>query len=380
MASNSCAFVATSFGFGPVSKAVSLALELKRQAPRLERRFLGAGISFDYARKSGAFDVLTNVDVDDHEQLVTLLPTLTSNAAVFSVLNLSILPLWKSTYPPLYFVDSLAWMWPSPPAGIENVAAYFVQDYLLSPERIQEWRCSSPLVLVAPIEARTLAQIEVPGEKSNRLLVNFSGCANPFAPASLYEDYASVLTSAILEAAGERFAQIVFCCNESLARYLRGKFGAESVRFEHLPHRDFLQMLVSSKTVLSAPGITSTLEALTLGVPVRFLLPQNDSQALISERCKTMLGEECCMAFSRFGAEFTFPVDLTPQASVGLAQNQLQTILSEHRSKIGPMVNELMSLPSSYSIAALRSNITSQWSCPGQEMVVSKFLAQLSLT
>jgi hypothetical protein len=265
MASKSCAFVATSFGFGPVSKAVSIALELKRQAPQLERRFLGAGISFDYARKSGAFNVLTNVDVDNHEQLVALLPTLKSNAAVFSVLNLGILPLWKSTYPPLYFVDSLAWMWPSPPAGIENVAAYFVQDYLLSVERIEEWRRRSPLILTAPIEARTLAQVEAPAKKSNQLLVNFSGCANPFAPELLYENYASVLTLTILEESVQRFEQMIFCCNDRLARYLRRKFGgADAVRFEHLTHEDFLRALVSYEIVLSAPGITSTLEALAL--------------------------------------------------------------------------------------------------------------------
>src|ERR1043166_2074663 len=113
MTTKSCAFVATSFGFGPVSKAASIALELKHQAPQMERHFFGAGISFDYARKSGAFDVLTNIDADNPEQLVGLLPTLMSYTAVFSVLNLDILPLWNDSYPPLHFVDSLAWMWPS---------------------------------------------------------------------------------------------------------------------------------------------------------------------------------------------------------------------------------------------------------------------------
>src|SRR5215510_16431322 len=152
MTIKSCAFVTTSFGFGPVSKAVSIALELKRQAPQMERHFFGAGISLEYARKSEAFDVLIYIDVDDGEDLAGLLPTLRSYDAVFSVLNLSILPLWQKTYPPLHFVDSLAWMWPSAPEGIENVATYFVQDYLLSSERLRDWSSVCSLVLIPPIE------------------------------------------------------------------------------------------------------------------------------------------------------------------------------------------------------------------------------------
>jgi hypothetical protein len=375
MTTKSCAFVATSFGFGPVSKAASIAVELRNQVPQMERHFFGAGISFDYARKSGAFDLLTNIDVDNPEQLVRLLPTLTSYSAVFSVLNLGILPLWNSTYPPLHFVDSLAWMWPSPPEGIENVATYFVQDYLLSSQRIQEWASVCPVVLIPPIEPEITSDSKIPVEKRNLLAVNFSGCANPFAPVRLYEDYASVLTAAILKEAGERFNQIIFCCNERLAEYLRRNFAAHTVSFGHFSHADFLQTLVSAEMVLSAPGITSTLEALALDVPIRFLLPQNDSQALISERCKSLLGEECCMAFSRFGPQFTFPMYLPPKESVALALDQLRTILANHRSEVSSMVSGLMSQTAGYSIAALRSNITKHWNCSGQEMVVSKFVA-----
>lgn len=50
------AFVATSFGFGPVSKAVSIALEMKVQAPDFETHYFGSGIGYDYAQKSNAFE------------------------------------------------------------------------------------------------------------------------------------------------------------------------------------------------------------------------------------------------------------------------------------------------------------------------------------
>lgn len=370
-----CAFVATSFGFGPVSKAVSIASELKTQAPDVERHYFGAGIGYEYAQKSGAFDALIEVDVDRHETLVALLPQLASYDVVFSVLNLDILPLWRSDLPPLYFVDSLAWMWPSLPAGIENAAVYFVQDYLLSPQRIRDWSLACPLVLVAPIES--IGNLEVPAEKVNRLLVNFAGCANPFAPPELYEQYGLVLASSILEEAGQRYERIVFCCNERLANYLRSSVGAASqVDFGHFAHDQFLRLLVSSALVLSAPGITSTIEALASQTAFGFLLPQNDSQALISERCRSQLGEESCMAFSRFGPEYCFPAFLPPRESVDLALAFLQKILSTRQADISSMIRNLLSLPPAYSITALRANIVNSWSCSGQHSIVSHFLSQ----
>lgn len=371
------AFVATSFGFGPTSKAASIASELKAQAPDLEAHFFGAGVGYDYAQKSAAFDSLVKVDVDRHETLVALLPQLASYDAVFSVLNLDILSLWRSDLPPLYFVDSLAWMWPSPPAGIENAAVYFVQDYLLSSERIQDWAAAFPLVLVAPIESVN-SSLEVPPEKVNRLLVNFAGCANPFAAPGLYEKYGLILASSILEEAGQRYERIVFCCNEPLANYLRRSVGAgASVEFRHFPHDEFLRLLVSSARVLSAPGITSTVEALASQTDFGFLLPQNDSQVLISERCRSLLGEESCMAFSRFGQEFCFPTFLPPAESVNLALTFLQSILTSRQPEISSMIRTLLSLPASYSIARLRDNISKRWSASGQKLIVSHVLSQM---
>jgi hypothetical protein len=375
---NACAFVAPSFGFGPVSKAVSIAWEMKAQAPDLETHYFGSGIGYDYAQKSEAFDSLINVDVDRRETLVAILPKLSSYGAVFSILNLDILPLWRRDMPALYFVDSLAWMWPSLPAGIENAAAYFVQDYLLPPERVQDWAASSPLVLVAPIESVSGTSLEVRSEKRNWLLVNFSGCSNPFAPPDLYEKYALVLASSILMESGQHYEGITICCNETLADYLRKNLGASpSVQVGHYPHDQFLRLLVSSALVLSAPGITSTMEALASQTPLGFLLPQNDSQALMSERYRLLLGEESCMAFSRFGPEFCFPPFLPPAESVALALTLLQRILSTRRPEISSMIRGLMSLPASYSIANLRGNIINQWNRPGQQSIVSHFLSQL---
>lgn len=372
----SCAFVATSFSFGPVSKAVSIAQELKAQAPQLATHYFGAGIDFDYAKKSDAFDHLFRSDVDQRDALLRLVPQLSGYRAIFSVLNLDLLPLWRREYPPLYFVDSLAWMWPSIPAGIENVAAYFVQDYLMPPARVRQWAAESPLVLVAPIETASNTKPEAARGESNQLLVNFSGCSNPFAPSGLYEKYALILASAILEESSGRFEQINFSCNEKIVRHLRRRFGGlPSVRIEHFTHEDFLRLLATSALVLSAPGITTTLESLALRVPVRFLLPQNDSQALLSERYRFILGDDACMAFSRFGEEFSFPSFLPEVEAVSLALTHLEKILETRQRQIYKMISQLLTVPTSYSLNRLKSLITRRWGSPGQQAIVSHVLS-----
>jgi hypothetical protein len=372
-----CAFVATSFGFGPVSKAVSLAQELKSQAPQLEAHYFGAGIDYDYAHKSGAFDRLFRVNVDRLDALAGLVPQLKAYRAVVSVLNLDLLPLWRRGETPLYFVDSLTWMWSSLPAGVENVAAYFVQDYMLPTGRIRQWAEKLPLVLVAPIETTGGLQRVADKEGQRRLLVNFSGCSNPFASPELYEKYALSLTWAILEAAASRFEEIVLCCNERLAGYLRERFGNRArVRIGLLSHEEFLRLLVSSALVLSAPGITTTLEALAARVPVRFLLPQNDSQALLSERYRSALGDDACMAFSRFGDEFAIPPFISEAEAVRVALAHLENILDTRQPEIRAMIRRLLAAPSSYNLDQLADNITRRWEAPGQQAIVAHLLSR----
>ncbi len=370
-----CAFVATSFGFGPVSKAVSIAQELKRQAAHLRVDYFGAGIAYEYAHQSGCFDNLYQVDVDRRETLVALVPRLTSYGAVFSVLNLELLPLWRGPKPPLYFVDSLAWMWRTLPAGIEHVAAYFVQDFLTSPERIRQWSQTTPLVLVAPIETASRMR-EEPARSSHQLLVNFSGCANPFAAPAIYEKYAFTLANAVRQAAGSRYQEIIFSCNKQLAAALRQSLPASpGMQIGQFAHQEFLALLRSSALVLSAPGVTTTLEALASRTPLRFLLPQNDSQARLSELYRTLLGDHSCMAFSRFGAEFEFPSTLPEGQAITLALNHLQEILETRQPQILDMLRELIAEPPRYNLSPLEEKMLHRWGVPGQQSIAAYLLS-----
>ena len=372
------AFLSTSFGFGPVSKAVTTAQELKRRRPQAIAHYFGAGIDHDFAVKSRAFDRIFRIDVDRRDSLVELIPQLAHYQAVFSILNLDILPSWPAGHPPLYLIDSLAWMWPSPPAGLGNVKAYFVQDYLVSEERIRGWREEFPLVVVGPIEAASLAR-EIGHDSSiRRLLVNFSGCANPIAPPEIFRRYVEILTGAVLEFI-DKFDEIKLCCNEKLSRHiwdlLQDERSSGVVEVGHFAHNEFLKMLAGSQVVVSAPGITTTLEANAFGKSIRFLLPQNYSQALMSERYRILFGDRCCMALSRFAPEFTVSPDLPEEEGVARVVAALQHILTERQQDVRDMVGELIEDQASGEPLKLPLPDGRHWHKPGQKAIVEHVLA-----
>ncbi|HKP76121.1 MAG TPA: hypothetical protein VJT67_11305 [Longimicrobiaceae bacterium] len=370
------AFVSTSFGFGPISKAVAIAIELKRRRPEVALHYFGAGLDYDFAVRSPAFDRVFRIDVDQPDELRDLVEHLGGYDAVFSVINLDILPFWKGQKTPLYLVDSLAWMWPAPPAGIENVERYFVQDYLLPQERVSAWRDTVPLELVAPIEATAGYGVKRNGgSAAGRLLVNLSGCGNPYVDPGLFEEYAMAIGEAVLDAAAGR--ELTLCCNERLAKRLRERLApGPGVRVGHLPHHEFLQALADSSLVLTSPGITTTVEALALGRAPRFLLPQNYSQALISERYSRTLGAEWCMAFSSFGPELECPDGLPEGEGLERVTTSLRTILREKRGALGEQIHRMVQRPARDDevLRALRGSISRGHTHTGQSTIVTHYL------
>lgn len=373
-----CAFLSTSFGFGPVSKAVTIARELKRQAPHLEAHYFGSGVDYDFAKKSSVFDHIFRIDVDQHEILLELIPQLGIYHSVFSVLNFDILSVWPEGHPPLYLVDSLAWMWPAPPPGLDKARAYFVQNYLVPQDRIKNWGRKFPLILVDPIRPE-LEQQEV-SSSTQQLLVNFSGCANPFAPTTLFERYVEVLAQAVLMQA-KMFDRVIFCCNEQLSEHLRHILTDRKADVAgHLPHNEFLDILSRSSALLTAPGITTTLEANALGKKIRFLLPQNYSQALMSEWYRTTTGDLSCMALSQFLPELAVPSGLTEEEGVIRVIRSLEEILYHREEEVLDMLGDILRDQASSGPLHIPVTVKKGPTEPGQCTIVKFVLSQAVAT
>jgi hypothetical protein len=375
---SSCAFVASNFGFGPVSKAATLAEEIKRRFPKTEIHFFGNGIAARFAKQSKSFDCLIEAEVDDAEEIKHIIPVLKNYKTVFSVLNLPLLPRWRKSFGKLFFVDSLAWMWKAPPAGIENVAVYFVQDYLVPPERIENWKSLFQVTTIPPI-VKMPKDISATGEtanRKNRLLVNFSGCSNQFVSSRVYEHYAATLLSLILEEGFDRFEKIEVCVNQELAEKLQKSFRQPFLKIGQLPHEEFLRKLAATRFLLTAPGITTTLEAVALNTPLGFLLPQNDSQAVMSELYRRQFDESATMAFSRFDEKLAFPQSLGNFSDlhqpVELAVARMSLILNDYQAEIKRFLAEMLGESVNNTTENLKKNIRHIWKKTGQEAVVEK--------
>jgi hypothetical protein len=376
---NSYAFLSTSFGFGPVSKAVTIARELAVREPDASLHYFGAGVDYDFAKKAAVFDRILRIDVDNRELLHELVPQLEHYRAVVSVLNLDILPLWKPGpgSPPLYLVDSLAWMWPSVPDAVSRATTYFVQDYLFPVDRARSWSEHSHLQLVGPIRPTLHVSRNNRNGSPRRLIVNFSGCASPFAPEEVLRRYVEVLAYAVLGNAAS-FGEITIACNERLSEHLRRVLpGAASHQIGHFPHMEFLNMLAGCDALLTTPGITTTLEADLFGKPMRFLLPQNYSQARMSEMYRSQAGDHSCMAFSRFGPEFVIETDIPEQEGVARVVGYLETVLKNRRADVNAMVGELIeSLAGGQMLKLPHSTSGNVLAYPGQKIIVDQILAR----
>jgi hypothetical protein len=286
------AFCATSFGFGPVSKAVAVADAIRALAPEQELLFFGSDVTEQYACASGVFDEVVALDTD-------AAPDECVRAAVacdglVNSLNFEVLERWDDAMPAQFFLDSLAWMWPEPPAAVSRARSYLVQDYLLDATASH-----SPLpdntIVVPPILSPAIQGTRAGWEaEEGYVLVNFGGCRNPILPPRAYEQYVSTMLSALAVALGrvrEAVRRVLVCGNEQLlatASAVDWAAAGVPVECRFVPHAQFVDELRRCERLLTSPGLTATLEALALDVPCQLLLPQNYSQFRIDAHYRSL--------------------------------------------------------------------------------------------
>ncbi|MGI2729925.1 UDP binding domain-containing protein [Bacillus cytotoxicus] len=121
----------------------------------------------------------------------------------------------------------------------------------------------------------------------NQIIFNFSGLETPFMknmddlllyPKTIFENAYEALNES-------KFDRIIVTGNDKVMTYLKKEYGNKfRGEFKHLSHEEFLIELQNSKMLVSSPGLTATYEAMAYNVPVRFLPPQNYSQALMKSR------------------------------------------------------------------------------------------------
>lgn len=293
---NQVAFCCTSFGFGPVSKVVAVAEAVRLLRPGYRLVFIGSNIAERYSRSSAVFDDIVVADVDtEPEQCVSYAQ---DSDALVNALSFDVLSKWSRQMPPHFFLDSLAWMWPAIPDSAPLARTYFVQDYLLG-ANASGALFPSNAVLVPPILSPEIRAPRAEWEsQSGYLLVNLAGCRNPILPPQYSEKYVVEMLTGLANALQlidkgrlRPISRVVVCGNGDLldaAEHVDWAGLSFPVERRFIPPKEFLLELRRCELFLTSPGLTATLEALSLNVPTCFLLPQNYSQFRIMNHYRSL--------------------------------------------------------------------------------------------
>jgi hypothetical protein len=190
---------------------------------------------------------------------------------------------------PFFYADSLFWLWANIDHRVSNADIYFIQNFPGVTHKIEQWKkiIKNPVV-VGPIVSLDLQmkQKELLSQKDSNLIINFGGLESDLANLENGLIYPFIITKILLPALdsiASDYKGIFFTGNQAVMNRLDQEYPsrASNIYFQHYEHRKFLELLNSCCCLITSPGLTTTYEACLLGVPIRFLPPQNYSQTLM---------------------------------------------------------------------------------------------------
>lgn len=252
------------FGYGPAAKLLHIARHLQ-DSSTVRLVFLGHGIAHELVARGRLFaDVVKAHPGDDKTASL-----LRSSAGVLSLMERDHSQAAVDHGRPLYVIDSLLWLRANIPPVFRRAARFFAQAFPGVNERLAE--VGPAASLVGPIVGST----DVRSSKRRwRLVINLGG--GEALDRSVNEDpaYCDFLVRMLSASGWEKDS--VLLAGAKVIQYLRQR----RCPFEMLstPHDVALRSFGEADCVLTAPGLTATLECFALGVPTFFLPPQNFSQ------------------------------------------------------------------------------------------------------
>jgi hypothetical protein len=263
------------FGYGPAAKLVSLARRLRGS---LRLVFVGEGSALELVSRSARdFEAVIGANPLAPESLRWLREA----DAVLSVMDRDAGAAAERAGRPLFVVDSLLWMRAEIPEALRGARAYFAQA-LPAPEATP---CGPPPTWVGPLVA-PLAQA---APRGGELVVNLGGSAAPDDRRALFAAYARLALRAVVDAGLlERFGRARVIGGEPAIAALSGVADDPRIECRSLSPDDARSCTAGAAALLTAPGLTATLEAFCDRTPTWFLPPQNYSQWCTLRRLRAL--------------------------------------------------------------------------------------------
>lgn len=262
-------FVPVAFGFGPVGKALHIARQVRQRAGRSLSLDLVAPSAFAAIAEDGLFEQVGEVATRRADLVVSVMSQRGATEAVD-----------ESTT--VFLVDSLAWMWDRPVFGSLAYDRYFVQ-VLPFLEALRSAPTGAGATPIPPIVGPLIRFDRGPDRRG--VVVSVSGVES--TTTSLEEgrlwwlEYcASGLEELAFDPTFVARHELRLFGNEEV---LRARTSPRLQRHRASTHqRAFLDAVSHASCVIAPPGLTTLIETLRLGTPLRLLPPQNYSQLRIS--------------------------------------------------------------------------------------------------
>jgi len=257
-------------GYGPVSKLCRIAEALHPLG--VSTVFLGSGIAHELASRSGAFEDVVDA-LPDSPAASALID---SAAALLSLMDRDYLAIAQARDKPTFVADSLFWMRDRIPQSFLAANRYWVQDFFGVKERLNEFS-------IAPSLVGPIVPPAAPGQDHKRsgIVVHLGGCDSPLSAIDADSGYSEFVIDGLAESVlGSRFpGPILVMAGSRCADSLRSRPRANNnFEFVSVSPDCAALLLESAMIVLTAPGLTASLECFQLQQPAFFLPPQNYSQ------------------------------------------------------------------------------------------------------
>lgn len=272
---------ATSFGYGPVSKLLTICKHLSNY----DLIFVGSGVALELAKHENCFKNIKEIDILTEHGKELFKKEILKADLVLNVLEPESILLAKEGNIPVVYVDSLFWMWDKLPNECIEVDRYIAQSFPGVREKLKNIGAEiKNFDIVGPIIDREYISNE---QKEDFIIVNLSGMESPFVKAGKNLIYPKPIIKLIVTALqNTRSENVIFTGNDKVMKEMTEKYSTTPFKFKHVSHEEFLKLLSKAKMIITSPGLTTTYEALVYNTPIRFLPPQNYSMALMLELYK----------------------------------------------------------------------------------------------
>ncbi|OKP91070.1 hypothetical protein A3844_04305 [Paenibacillus helianthi] len=314
---------AASFGYGPSGKLLSICKSLKSQG--FELKLVADGLVLQLANLT---DYFTDIIEFDFINSVLIEHNKLTNAFKEADLMLNVLEPDAVKFANHFgvktvYVDSLFWMWDKLPDDLQDVE-YIIQKFPGVYTKISEFNANSAnFRFCGPIVDTSFINV---GERENFLLVSFAGLESPFNKFGKGLFYPEAVLSNLIEPLNNSsYEKIMITGNSSVIEFFKQKYGKQfRGEFIHLSHDKFLQSLAICKMLIASPGLTTTYEALVYKTPIRYLPPQNYSQALMLNRYEQEGFTDMSLNWSDIYTEYIIPANLPEAEGVALVGRTIE--------------------------------------------------------